>query len=285
MNRLRFVLDGWRRSLGLLLGKRSGRQLLGGIMLLLLFLLLSLVLPIIGTMEPYTSHRRSALEGPSKAHPFGTDEIGRDMLARVLYGSRISLCTIVVTLVLSVPLGTLVGVSAGFLGGVWDMLIMRVIDIWLSFPGLIVAIVLVVAIGSGPMTAMIAIGIISIPKVVRITRSKTLSLRQMAFVEATRAAGASNTYIILRTLLPNIMGIVYVQMALIAGFAVLMEATLSFLGLGSTPPVPSWGSLLRKSITYLSRAPWYGISPGVFLTGLILITNMIADALNRIYRE
>jgi len=270
--------------MGNFLAKHLGRQILYTSIALLAFALATLIVPMFFSMGPYESHRHDVFHAPSAKFFFGTDELGRDIFIRVMYGSRISLSTVAVSLILALPFGTALGISAGFFGGFWDALLMRVMDIWLSFPAFVMAIALAILMGPGTITAMLAIGIVSVPQFARVCRAKTLSVKEEAFVEAARAMGASNLYILLKTILPNIQSIIFVQAALTAGYAVLMEAALSFLGLGTNPPNPSWGIMLKKASIYLSDAPWYGILPGVFLTLLILLLNKLSDDMNAYYK-
>jgi peptide/nickel transport system permease protein len=236
-------------------------------------------------LKPYQSNRRDLFSPPSGRFWLGTDEIGRDLLSRVVVGTKVSLATVGVALAVSVPIGTVVGLSAGYFGGRFDILVMRVVDMWLAFPTILVAIIVVILIGAGPVTPMVAIGFVNIPRFIRVVRSKTIAIREDNFVEAARAVGAPGWYLLLRTLLPNVQAVIFVQMALTAGHAVLMESSLSFLGLGTNPPIPSWGSMLRKSMMYLSHAPWYGLYPGVMITVLIITMNQLADGLKDLYRS
>jgi len=267
-----------------LLRKRESRPFKIGAVVIFIYTLVAILSQTILPLDPYTTHRRDIFAPPSLTHPLGSDEIGRDILARVLSGAAMSLGTVAVSLAVALPVGTTLGLLAGFFGGTFDLLVMRVVDVWLCFPSIIIAILLVLLIGVGPLTPMVAIGIVSIPRFVRVARSRTLSVRETPYVEAVHALGASTVYIVFRTILPNMFNVVLVQAAVTAGFAVLMESGLSFLGLGTSPPLASWGSMLKMAQMYLYQAPWYGIFPGVLLTVLILAMNMVADGLNDMYR-
>jgi len=279
--------SGRRRPSGFLefIRKRAARRVVVSLFLLLGFVIVAAIPPEVMGLHPYETNRKDRFAPPSVRFWLGTDEIGRDLLSRVVAGTRISLLTVAVALAVSVPIGTIIGLASGFFGGRFDILVMRVVDMWLAFPTILVAIIVVVMLGVGPATPMVAIGFVNIPRFIRVVRSKTIAVKEDNFVEAARAVGAPAWYMLLRTMLPNVQTVIFVQMALTAGHAVLMESSLSFLGLGTNPPIPSWGSMLRKAMMYLSHAPWYGLYPGVMITVLIITMNLLADGLKDLYRS
>jgi len=233
-------------------------------------------------LTPYDPLRIAAgrpLSPPMLAHPFGTDDLGRDVLARILYGARISLTvsflSAAVALLLAVPLGLL----GGYRGGVLDSVIGRVYDTIFAFPSILLGIGLVAVLGSSVFNVVIAVAIINVPTLGRLTRVAVLTQRQEEYVQAARVLGASTHRIVGRHILPNVLPVLLVQTALMMGEAVLLEAAFSFLGLGSRPPAPSWGTMLNAGRNFLAQAPWLGLFPGLVITITILGLNALSDAL------
>lgn len=237
--------------------------------------------PLVAPYGPNDTNILLALHGPSTAHWFGTDELGRDLLSRVIYGGRVSLLTAAIAVGGATVLGAAIGLVSGYFGGWIDSLSMRVVDILLSIPAILIAMGLIVVIGRGTLNAALAVTVISIPAFARITRASTLGLRRLDFVVATRIAGGRNWYLLTRTILPNVLSPILVQMVVTAATAILFESGLSFLGLGTQPPTPSWGQMLSASQNYLQQNPWYGIAPGLFLTATVVSLDVIARALQR----
>jgi len=235
--------------------------------------------PLVSPHDPLALAKGFELARPSTAFPFGTDELGRDLLSRVLYGGRVSLVVASVSVLLASAVGVIVGLAGGYFGGVWDAVIMRLTDTILAFPAVILAMAVVSLLSPSSFNAMLAVAMVGIPTFARLTRGAVLAEREREYVEAARAAGASDLYTIFRTILPNTLTPVLIQVTVSMGFAVLLEAGLSFLGLGTQPPQPSWGAMLFASASFLNQAPWYGFFPGVFLTALVLGLNLIAEAL------
>jgi ABC-type dipeptide/oligopeptide/nickel transport system permease subunit len=242
---------------------------------------IALLAPLVAPADPLVMTPHRAFEAPSAAYPFGTDEFGRDILSRVIFGTRISVGTAVIVVVMASSIGIPLGLAAGYFGGIVDSLIMRLIDTILAFPAILLAMGLIAVLGQSELNGMIAVIIVSIPTFARLVRANTLQQKGLEYVIAARAMGASDFRIIMRTLLPNCLPPLLPQIAINASFAVLLEASLSFLGLGPKPPTPSWGQMLNSGRIYLYRAPWYGFFPGVFLTSLVLALNILADALQR----
>lgn len=263
-------------TLGRLVRNPAGAFGLGAITLLFL---IAIFAPIVAPYDPLEQDGRAELTGPSSAHLFGTDELGRDLLSRVIYGSRTSL----IVGVLAVTLGSLIGVStglaAGYVGGWLDTAIMRLWDVLLAFPAILIGIAIAAMLGPGATNAAIALAVVSIPQFSRITRASVLGEKQRDYVQAARSIGVRDIGIAFRHILPNTVSPFLVQLSLAMGYAVLLEAGLSFLGLGTQPPNPSWGGMLNASRTYLRDAPYYAIFPGIALSILLLGLNFLSDAL------
>ena len=225
-----------------------------------------------------------ALKGPSTAHPLGQDRLGRDILARILYGSQVAVATGFVATGLSTVMGVFLGVVTGYFGGVVDDVVMRVLEIIYSVPTLVLAMIMMSVLGPGLLNAMIAVAIMRVPSYTRVVRSQALALREMDYVEAAKACGSSNLRILLRHLVPNCIAPTVVQATLGMGSAILTVASFSFLGFGIQPPGISWGSMLSIGRGYLPQAPWYGIFPGLAITlmvmGLYLLGDGLRDALD-----
>lgn len=250
-----------------------------GVIVMTLLILVAVFASQISPYDPYALDVRNKLEGPSLVHFFGTDELGRDILSRLIYGSGISLEIGLLAVALAAVVGVTTGLIAGYAGGLVDSVIMRIWDTLLAFPGIFLAIGLVSILGPGPSVAIFAVALTSMPTFARLTRSIAISTKEMEFVAAERALGVSDLQIIFRTILPNCLTPVIVNIAIAAPSAILMEASLSYLGLGSQPPEPSWGNMLQTAQVYISQAPTYGIFPGLALTLVVLGMNFFADGL------
>ena len=216
---------------------------------------------------------------PSLAHPFGTDEFGRDIFTRVLYGAAVSLKVALIAVGISGTVGVLLGVLAGYLGGWLDELIMRIMDILFAFPAVLLAITVMAILGRGVTNAMIAIAIVYIPIFARVTRGAVIGVRGREFVTAATALGLRSGGIMLRHVFPNSTGPIIVQTSLSLAFAILAEAALSFFGLGTQPPDPSWGRMLAEGRSYLAQAPWMGIFPGLAIMISVMGFNLLGDGL------
>jgi peptide/nickel transport system permease protein len=267
-----------RRRLGYFL-RRNPRVLLGGVVVILL-VLVAILAPVLAPYDPIDVHPSESLEAPSLTHWLGTDDLGRDVLSRVIIGSRVSLSVGLISVSIGLVVGVSVGLAAGYLGGPVDLLAMRVIDALLAFPALLLAISITAALGPQIWNAMIAIGVVAIPAYTRLTRAQVLSLREREFVTATRALGASSWRIVLKHVLPNISNSLVVQASLSTAFAILAEASLSFLGLGAQPPTPSWGQDINYSQRYLTNMMWWmSAGPGMAIFLAVLSFNFLGDAL------
>ena len=248
------------------------------LLLLLAFLLLSTVFPaLLAHHPPNAMNPTEALKGPSTEFWLGTDEFGRDIFSRAVYGAqvsvRIGLGAILVAMLIGVPLG----LAAGYYAGWADTLIMRLQDALLSFPMVLFAILLIATFGASQTNVIITIGIAYVPRFARLVRGSVLAVKQMEFVEASRAIGATDRRLIFRTIFPNVVPPIIVQATLGVAVAILIEAGLSYLGLGVQPPTPSWGTMLRQAQTYLSLAPWYVLVPGAFIFLTVLVFNLAGD--------
>jgi peptide/nickel transport system permease protein len=219
------------------------------------------------------------LAPPSFAHPMGTDDLGRDEFSRVIFGARIALVAGVISVSIAVAIGLPVGLLSGYYGGRVDDVVMRLTDALLSFPFLVLALALVAILGAGVDKAMIAIGLVFTPRFVRLARAQVLGEREQPYVEAARAMGAGDGRILWRHLLPNSLSPLLVQASLDMAGAITAEATLSFLGLGTQPPTPAWGSMLNLAQSYLSTAPWTAIFPGLAIFLTVLALNLLGDGL------
>ena len=248
------------------------------------FLALTAVAPLLAPYDPIATDFANVLAPPSWQHPFGTDDIGRDILSRVIYGSRISLQAGLVTVGFALAVGLPLGLVAGFLGGRVDNLVMRGIEVILSFPTLVLALGITAILGPRLIHALFAIGIVFVPHFARLIRGQVLSVKENDYVAAARALGASNLRVMGVHILPTCLAPLLVQATFSISFAILAEAALSFLGLGTQPPTPSWGIMLAIGRGYLEQAPWLGAFPGlaIFLTvlGFNLLGDGIRDALD-----
>ena len=263
---------GWRR-----LRRRKGAVI--GLAIVCVFIAMAVFAPWLAPFDPIETSWSAIRKAPSAQHWFGTDEIGRDVLARVIWGTRASLLAGVVSVSISLVLGVSIGLTAGFLGGFVDGLISRITDAFLACPFLILAIALAAFLGPCLTNAMIAIGVSATPVFVRLTRAQVLNVKVEDYVEAARAIGNSPLRIAWRYVLPNILPPVMVQATLAIAAAIIAEASLSFLGLGQQPPAPSWGSMLNTAKNYVDNAPWMAIWPGLSIFLLVLSFNLFGDGL------
>ncbi len=262
----------WRK-----LRRRPGALL--GLAIVLGFVVLAIAAPWIAPHDPIATSWGAIRKPPSAEHWFGTDDIGRDVLSRVVWGTRASLLAGVVSVSISLLLGVPLGLMAGFVGGALDALVSRVTDAFLACPFLILAIALAAFLGPSLTNAMIAIGVSATPVFVRLTRGQVLNAKVEDYVEAARAVGNLPWRIALVHVLPNVTAPLIVQATLAIAAAVIAEASLSFLGLGQQPPAPSWGSMLNTAKNYIEQAPWMAIWPGLAIFGLVLAFNLLGDGL------
>jgi peptide/nickel transport system permease protein len=261
------------------LGRAHPRVTVGAAFVALLFLV-ALLAPFLSPHDPIAVNADNAYLRPlSPGHMLGTDELGRDLFSRMLWGARVSLPVAFVAVAVGLIAGGLIGLVSGYAGGVTDLLLMRVIDALLAFPALILAIAIVAALGPGLRNAMIAIGIVAVPAYARLVRASVLQVKQMDFIAATRSLGATPVRLIVRHIIPNLLNPIIVQVSLSAGFAILAEATLSFLGLGAQVPTPDWGQMINTGATFLANDPWLAIVPGAAISVTVYSFNLLGDSL------
>ena len=262
----------WKRLL-----RRGGAMF--GLGVVVFFVLIALLAPWIAPHDPLGTSWSAVRAAPSATYLFGADELGRDVLSRIIWGTRASILAGVVSVSISLALGVPIGMAAGYLGRWIDALISRITDAMLACPFLILAIALAAFLGPSLTNAMIAIGISATPIFIRLTRAQVLAAKSEDYVEAARALGNPHLRIAMRHIFPNIVAPLIVQATLAIAAAVIAEASLSFLGLGQQPPAPSWGSMLNTARNYVDQAPWMAIWPGVSIFLLVLSFNLLGDGL------
>lgn len=269
-------------------GRRRGVQwsqypltVLGGA-LVGAYVLTAILAPWVAPHDPVQMFPDVALAGPSSRFPFGTDEFGRCVLSRVLHGARVSLFVAAVSVLVALALGTTVGVLAGTRGGRLDNVLMRVMDVVFAFPSVLLALFVVAVLGPAAEHVVLAIGLVYTPQFARVSRAAVLSVRHLDYVEAARALGASELRIVWRHILPNISAPLTVQVSVTLSLAILTESALSFLGLGTQPPWPSWGSMLSAGRRFMELAPWVAVFPGAAIMGIVLGFNLLGDGLQEL---
>ena len=245
----------------------------------LVFLLAGLA-PWIAPYDPYALDVMVMLEPPSIVHLMGTDELGRDIFSRVIYAARISIVVGLVAVAIGATGGILIGILAAYRGGAVDAVLMRFMDIVFCFPAILLAVILMASLGTSILNAMLAIGIIFIPGFARLTRAVAQTVQRQAFLEAAICLGIPSHRIILREILPNVIGPVVVEAAVAFSYAVLLESALSFLGLGAQPPEPSWGNMINTGRGFIEQAPWISLAPGLALFVTVFAFNLLGDRLH-----
>jgi peptide/nickel transport system permease protein len=253
-----------------------------GLVILVLMVVATILAPVITHYDP-RSQEFDILEPPSTTHLMGTDDLGRDLFARILYGARISLFVGIVTVSISVVIGVLMGLLSGYYGGWIDTILMRYIDLQWAFPNFIIAVYLVAVFGTGLSNVIVAVTLAFLDDFARITRGMVLTIREQEYVVAARAIGASDLRIMFRHVLPNALAPIIIQATLSVSYAILAEAGLSFLGLGVKPSTPTWGLIVSDSRSFFSRAWWLGIYPGMAIMVTVLSINFLGDALRDIF--
>ena len=267
----------WLRLVQRVLHNRRGQV---GLFVILVLVLVGVAAPLIAPYDPLAQLRGAQLLAPSWSHPFGTDELGRDLFSRTLYGVRTSLLLGFVAVAIGGALGTVVGLISGYYEGVLDIVLMRFIDGLLAFPGILLGIAVIAAFGASSRNIAIVIAVFNLPIFARLARGAVLAEKQREYVSAARVLGATDGRVLFKHLLINVTSPLIVQGALAIAFAVLLEAGLEFLGLGARPPAPSLGSLLSNGQAFLSTSPWYALLPGLVLALLLVALNFFADAVN-----
>lgn len=266
----------WRRTARVF---ARNRLVLAGAILVVLVVLTALLARLIAPYDPIANNIRAALQPPSSLYFFGTDRFGRDVFSRVVFGSQLSLLVGLVSVAISATFGTLLGLTSGFFGGWIDDVIGRVMDVLFSFPALVLAIAIAATLGPGITNAIIAIAVVYAPLFGRVVRGPVLVERSKDYVEAARALGVGSSRLILRHVLPNVLSPLIVQVTLTISHAILLESYLSFLGLGTQPPYPSWGTMLQENRTFLETAPWTSLFPGLAIMLAVLAFNLLGDGI------
>ncbi len=252
-----------------------------GAVLIALFVLMAATAPVIAPYDPLANDWLALRQAPSWAHPMGTDDLGRDVLSRVIWGAQTSLLAGVLSVLLALAVGTPFGMLAGYLGGAADLVISRITDALLACPQLMLAIALAIFMGASLLNATVAIGLSTVPIFIRLARGQTLQIKAEPYIEAARAVGSPGWRILFLHILPNLVAPLIVQCTLSIAVAIIAEAGLSFLGLGRQPPAPSWGNMLTVGRNYISNAPWLSIWPGLCICLAVLGFNLVGDGLRR----
>jgi peptide/nickel transport system permease protein len=261
---------------------RRSRRALAGLFLVLLIIVLAVLAPVVGRYDPTYGDFAQTLAAPTADHPAGTDGFGRDVLARVLYGYRVSIVVAFASVIAAVALGLPLGLLAGYFGGLVDNLIMRPLDLLMAFPAILLAVALIAVVGTGTQVVALALAIIYLPIMARVLRGSVISTRGEEYVDAANAIGATPLRVMLRHVIPNSIGPLVVQASISMGIAILIEASLSFIGLGTQPPNPSLGSMLAEGRDFMRQAPWVVIFPGLAIMLAVLSFNLLGDGLHQL---
>ncbi len=248
-----------------------------GLIIVAVVLLAAVFAPLVSPYDPYQINMAESLSPPSLAHPFGTDVFGRDIMSRLVYGARVSMEVSVLSRVISLVIGTLLGLTAGYFGGRYDSAVMRLADVTLAYPGLLLLIAVMAAVGPSLTSLILALGIVGWAAVARIVRAQVLSIKEREFVLAVRSLGGNPGRIIFKHLLPNCVSQLIIIFSMGLGMGIMAESSMSFLGLGAQPPLPSWGSMISAGLDYLRVAPWLSLAPGVGITIAVLGFNLLGD--------
>jgi len=265
----------WHR----LVHRLGGRESAAGLILLAILIVITVLAPVLAPHDPETIEPRRVLGSPELAHPFGSDALGRDVLSRTLFAFRVSLFVAIGSVVLALVVGIPIGLVAGYFGGWIDTLLMRPIDLLLALPAMLLAVALIAILGPGTLVALFAIAVIYLPILARVIRGSVLAVRTEAYVEGARARGVGHLAVLVRHVLPNSLGPAIVQASILMGFALQIEAALSFLGLGTQPPTPSLGVMLSDGRDVLTQAPWVEVFPGLAIGVAVLSFVLIGDGL------
>lgn len=266
----------WRETLDRFLRHRTGMI---GAFIILVLVVMAVIGPVLAPYEPNQMDFTEAFAPPSLEHPLGADDFGRDTLSRIMHGARVSLMVGIIAVTLAATVGTSLGMVAGYGSRIVDEVIMRLMDVLLAFPTILLAIAVMAILGRGVSNAMIAIGIVYIPIFARIARGEVLSVKHNEYVQAARALGASDSHILLHHIFPNIVAPIIVETSLSLSFAILAEAALSFFGLGTQVPDPSWGRMLSEGRGFFRQSAWMGIFPGLAIMLTVMGFNFLGDGL------
>ncbi|HSB72707.1 MAG TPA: ABC transporter permease subunit [Candidatus Methylomirabilis sp.] len=266
-------------TLGLL---RRNPSAVAGFIIIVLMVVMAVTASRFSPYDPIRISLAERLSPPSTLHPFGTDELGRDILSRIMHGARISLRIGILVILIAGGIGAVIGAISGYLGKGVDNLIMRVMDVILSFPPLVLALALAAALGPSLNNAILAVAFVMIPKFARLVRGEALSVKEKQFITAARASGAKSLWIIAHHILPNCFSSVIILATLILGETILIAASLSFIGLGAQPPTPEWGAMISVGRKFLMDQWWYATFPGLFILATVIGFNIFGDALRDI---
>lgn len=269
----------FHKSLDILL---KNKLTLAGMVIVALIILLGLLAPLISPWDPNLMNVAGRLQAPSLHHFFGTDEMGRDIFSRILYGARISITVGLSIVIIAAALGVAIGSVSGFCGGRVDRIIMALTDMILSFPSMVLALALTAALGEGLFNTMLAVCIVRIPLYVRLVRGQVLSLKEEPYVKASRTFGASPAWMVVHHILPSCLSPLMVQMTLGIGDAILIASSMSFIGLGAQPPMPEWGAMISTARVYAIDQWWYAAFPGLFILVTVMGFNLLGDGLRDI---
>ncbi|MDL2263512.1 ABC transporter permease [Synergistaceae bacterium OttesenSCG-928-I11] len=256
---------------------RNNRMATAGLAIVAILALAAIFAPLITPYDPYKLDMANASAAPSLEHPFGTDELGRDLFTRIVYGARISLMIGIVPALIAQIVGAVVGIVSGYYGGIVDHILMCIADVVLAFPSTLLALAIMYTLSGSLVNLFIALSVVGWASTARVVRSLTLSLKEQEYVEAARSIGVRDTIIMLRHILPNCIPTLIVLLTLRIPDYILQEAALSFLGMGAQPPTPSWGLIATKGKEFLFSAPWIGITPGIFILITVLGFNFMGD--------
>ena len=244
-----------------------------------IMILIAIFAPFLAPTDPLEQDVYSKLAGPSNAHFLGTDDFGRDVLSRIIYGARVSLTVGVLSVLVGMTVGTLLGLAAGYFRGWIELAVMRVVDVLMAFPVLVMGLLVMAILGTGLGKLIVAIGVVLAPRFARLAYGAAVSVRETEFVDAARALGAGPWRILLRHILPNVFGEILVMGTLWTATAIRIEANLSFIGLGVSPPTPTWGNMIREGVNWIVVAPWLPVFPGLAILITVLAFNMVGDGL------
>jgi len=275
------MIDRSGNSYGSLFMRRLKRQpsAVIGFILITVYLIVAVFAGVLAPYSPVEQHAKDRLQPPNPTYWLGTDEFGRDILSRIMYGATSSLRVALISVMISAFIGTLLGTIAAYAGGAVDQALTPLNDLLFAFPAILLALTIAAALGPGMRNTIIAISIVYLPIFARVARASVLTIKQQDYIEASRSLGASHARIIVRHILPNSLSPTIVQVSLALSWAILTEASLSFLGLGTVPPDPSWGSMLSESRVMMELAPWMAIVPGIAIMISILGFNLMGDGL------
>ena len=255
------------------------------VMILVMIGVVSLMAPYIAWNDPYNIDLTNILQSPSKVFPFGTDALGRCVFSRVLYGAKNTIFSALIVVAITFTLGSLIGIVSGYVGGTLDHVVMRIVDIFLAFPGMVLAIAVAGILGGGLMNAMLAIIAIGWTKYTRIARSYVLEIKEETFIQAARLSGKGSFYIIMRHIIPNMLGYMIVTASLDIGTTMIEMSSLAFLGLSSPLPSPEWGAMMSEGKSMIQFAPWVILGPGVALVVVVILFNLLGDTIRDLLDE